>query len=144
VRDAVTISYASEAQLIATAAFTGLAPGLKAALAVPADGQVRAGDEVIVVPPPELPTSGPVSARFYPLDAAQASSWVADGVRPAQPATRLPDGIHVQVPPLTGRVALVVDGTGLFLGADVVCDGFGACAGSAANVVGPVTLTVQP
>jgi hypothetical protein len=143
-RDVVTISYESDGQSLATAAFTGLAPGLKAALAVPADGQVRAGDEIVVVPPPELPTSGPGSPRFYPLDAAQASSWVADGVRPAEPAARLPDGIHVKVPPLVGRVALVIDGTGLFLGADVVCDGFGGCAGSAANVVGPVYLTVQP
>ena len=143
-RDTVTVSYESEGRLIATAAFNGLAPGLKAALAVPADGQVRAGDEVVVVPPPELPTSDPGHPRFYPLDAAQASSWVADGVRPTEPAVRLPDGIHVKVPPLAGRVALVVDGTGLFLGADVTCDGFGACAGSAANVVGPLTLTVQP
>jgi hypothetical protein len=143
-RDTVTVSYESEGAVLATAAFSGLAPGLKAALAVPADGQVRAGDEVVVVPPPELPTSSPGVPRFYPLDAGQASSWVADGVRPAEPAARLPDGIHVKVPPLVGRVALVVDGTGLYLGADVSCDGFGACAGSAANVVGPVYLTVQP
>jgi hypothetical protein len=140
----VTVRYELEGRLIATAAFAGLTPGLQAALAAPADGQVRAGDEVVVVPPPELPTSVPGTPRFYPLDATQASSWVADGVRPPEPAARLPDGIHVKVPPLAGRVALVVDGTGLFLGADVSCDGFGACAGSAANVVGPLYLTVQP
>ena len=140
----VTVRYESDGRLIATAAFTGLTPGLQAALAVPADGQVRAGDEIVVVPPPELPTSNSGTPRFYPLDAAQASSWVADGVRPTEPAARLPDGIHVKIPPLAGRVALVVDGTGLSLGADVSCDGFAACAGSAANVVGPLTLMVQP
>jgi hypothetical protein len=142
-RPTVTVRYELDGRLIATATFHRMMPGLDAMLAVPADGQVRAGDEVVVVPPPELPTSSPY-ARFYALDEAQASSWVSEGVFPAERELRLLDGIHVKVPPLAGRVALVFDGLASFLEADVTCDGFAACSGEPAAIVGPVYLTVQP
>jgi hypothetical protein len=38
------------------AEFSGLAPGDAATLAVPADGAVHTGDEVVVVPPADLST----------------------------------------------------------------------------------------
>jgi hypothetical protein len=147
VPEAVTVRYETEGRLLAMAAYHRLAPGPAAVLAAPADGQVRAGDEVVVVPPPELPTSLPTDARFYPLDPAEAARWPQYGVLPEMLPTRLPDGIHVKVPPvppLAGRVALVITGPVFDNQADVACDGFGACQGTTATVVGPVYLTVLP
>jgi hypothetical protein len=145
VPETVTARYETEGRQVATATYRRLAPGLAAALVVPVDGQARAGDEVVVVPPPELPTSVPSNTLFYPLDEARASSWPEYGVRPSELATRLPDGIHVKVPPLTGRVALVVDDNYLpFREVEISCDGFAGCSGKTSAVVGPVYLTVQP
>jgi len=144
VPETITVRYEIGERLLATATFHRVAPGLTATLTVPADGVVRAGDEITVVPPPELPTSGPGYPRFYPLDAAPGTPWLAGGVRPGDPATRLPDGIHVKVPSMTGPVAMVIDGSGEFTQADVTCEGFANCSGAVATVVGPVYLTVQP
>jgi hypothetical protein len=144
VPEVIEVRYETSGWLHAKATYHRLAPGLNARLAVPADGQVRAGDEIVVVPPSELPTSAPGYPHFYPLDAAQANPWLPEGLRPSDPATRLPDGIHVKVPPMTGRVAMVIDAFASSTEADVVCEGFGGCSGSVANVVGPVYLTVQP
>jgi hypothetical protein len=142
VRETVTVRYETEGRLLATATYHRLAPGLAAALAVPADGQARAEDEVVVVPPPELPTSIPSDPRFFPFD--EAASSLQHALRPSEPAIRLPDGIHVKVPPLTGRAALLIDGSPWFREADVSCHGFAGCSGKTATVVGPVYLTVQP
>jgi hypothetical protein len=51
----------------------------------------------------------------------------------------------VKVPPMTGRVAMVIDSyASLFMEPDLSCDGFARCSASVANVVGPIFLTVQP
>jgi len=144
VPETITVRYEMGERLLATATFHRVAPGLSAALTVPADGVVRAGDGITVVPPPELPTSDPGYPHFYPLDVAPGTPSLAGGVRPLDPATRLPDGIHVKVPSMTGPVAMVFDGSGEFTEADVTCEGFASCSGSVATVVGPVYLTVQP
>ncbi len=56
--DTVTVDAKNGEQPVAHAEFQGLAPGGGATLAVPADGQVHAGDEIVVVPTSELPTGG--------------------------------------------------------------------------------------
>jgi len=144
VPETITIRYEIEERLLATATFHRVAPGLNATLTVPADGVVHAGDEITVVPPPELPTSGPGYPHFYPVDPEPGTPWLIGGVRPLEPATRLPDGIHVKVPAMTGRVAMVIDGSGELTQADVTCEGFASCSGGIATVVGPVYLDVQP
>jgi hypothetical protein len=143
VGETVTVRYETEGRVIATATYHRIAPGLAAILAVPADGQARTGDEIVVVPPPELPTNDAGYPRFYPLDEEQATSWLSDGVRPIEVAKRLPDGIHVKVPRMSGRVAMVVDALAPFKQADVSCEGFASCGGKEASVVGPIYLTVQ-
>ena len=55
---AVTVDAKDGEQLLAHQEFDGLAPGGGAMLAVPADGQVHAGDEIVVVPTSGLPRRG--------------------------------------------------------------------------------------
>jgi hypothetical protein len=122
------------------AEFSGLAPGGAATLAIPADGMVHAGDEVVVVPPPELSTASVSSAYFYALD----DTTFAWSQFPSQEADREADGIHVVVPAFSGRGALA------FLGMPYVplpsysCPGFDFCTANADDTLGPVLVTESP
>lgn len=145
VDDPVTIRWEEGGRQLGEAVYPHLTPGVFATLAVPADGQVQAGGELVIVPPSELPTSNPGYPHFYPMDDAAASSWISSGVRPNGGATRQPDGIHVPVPAtMAGAVAVVVDGMPVAPHAPHSCDGFAGCYGYTADVVGPFYLMVQP
>lgn len=96
-----------DGRAIAEVNFDGLMPGTAARLVTPVDGRVRAGDELIIVPPPELPTSFLGGARFYFLD---EPTWRPAGERMPEFPRRLLDGIHLTVPQFTGRAILVMDG----------------------------------
>ena len=145
VDEPVTIRWEEGGRQIGESAYSRLTPGAFATLAVPADGQVQAGGEIVIVPPSELPTSNPGYPHFYPFDDGAASSWISSGVRVNGGATRQPDGIHVTVPQaMAGTVAVVVDGMGADWNAPHSCEGFASCDGYIGDVVGPFYLTVQP
>jgi hypothetical protein len=142
--DTMAVAYEKEGRQVATAVFEDLTPGLSAALIVPANGQARAGDEILIVPPPEIPTSDPNFLVFYPLDDAAATTVPVQGVRASEPATRSAVGIHAKVPAVTGRIALAIETFGFEEATYVSCDGFASCFAGSARVVGPIALTVQP
>jgi hypothetical protein len=123
---------------VAHAQFDGLAPGVGATLAAPAGGMVRAGDDIVIVPPPDLASSMISGGEsFYLID--QGSSISSPGL-----AQRLADGIHVTAPAFTGRAALTVSGMPYIPDPTFSCSGFAACAAIADNTLGPVYLTGVP
>jgi len=136
----VTVDAKDGDQLLAHAEFQGLAPGGGATLAVPADGQVRAGDEIVVVPPPELPTGEASFAIFYPLD----DTTVGAKVYPPQPPVRLADGMHVIVPAFGGRAAVTFGGMPYVPQPSYSCPGFDICTADADDTLGPVFVTEGP
>jgi hypothetical protein len=141
----ITVRYEAGGGLVAEALYERLTPGTSAVLAVPADGQARAGDEILVVPPPELPTSSPSYPSFYPLDPSADATWLPSGLYALEPAVRLGDGIHTKVPPMTGRIALVFASQPWAPDPMVSsCRGFAYCGAVPSGFVGPVFLTVQP
>ena len=140
--DPVTVRYEERGRQIAEAVFDKLTPGGRATLVMPSDGIARAGDQILIVPPPELPSSMPGSVRFYPLDAEATATWDPRGVRVA--ATRLPDGIHTTAPQMLGRAVAVLDGTPIWPEPVFTCEGFASCDGTGTGTLGPFLLTVQP
>ena len=136
----ITVDALDGDRALGHAEFSGLAPGGGATLAVPADGTVQAGDEVVVVPPPDLSTSFVGSAFVYALD----DTTVAWSQFPTQLADREADGIHLVVPAFSGRAAIT------FLGMPYVplptysCPGFDICTANADSTVGPVFVTESP
>ena len=125
---------------IGHAEFSGLAPGAAATLAVPADGVVQAGDEVVVVPPPDLATAYAGSADVYALD----DTTVGWSTLPNRLADRQPDGIHVVVPAFSGRGAITFTGMPYVPLPSYSCPGFDFCTADADNTVGPVFVTESP
>jgi hypothetical protein len=136
----VTVDAKDGDRLLAHAVFDGLAPGGGATLAVPANGQVQAGDEIVVVPPPELPTGEGTFANFYPLD----DTTVAADLYPAQAPVRLADGLHVPVPTFSGRAAVTFGGMPYVPQATYSCPGFDICTADADTTLGPVFVTEGP
>jgi hypothetical protein len=136
----VTVDAMDGDRSLGHAEFSGLAPGGAATLAVPADGMVHAGDEVVIVPPPDLPTPSAGPAEVYPLDDTTVSSQLY----PSQQADREADGMHLVVPAFSGRAALVFTGTPYVLMPTYSCPGFDICTASADNTVGPVFVTESP
>jgi hypothetical protein len=127
--------------VVAEGWFDQLAPGGAATLAVPADGQVRAGDEIVVVPPPELATSVPSTGSLCPLDQAPP----AGGCLPlGLSLERLADGLHATMPAFTGRAAVFFAGTPPAPDAQLSCSGFASCIAIADGTLGPVFVTGVP
>jgi hypothetical protein len=140
---AITVEVEERGELIGQARFDQLAPGAAASLTVPADGQVRAGDEIVVVPPPELPTSVPSTGTLCPLDPAShggTSSCVPLG----RSLERLADGLHASMPAFTGRAAVFFAGTPSVPDARFSCSGFAACVAIADGTLGPLFVTGVP
>jgi hypothetical protein len=126
-------------ETLAHAEFDGLAPGAAAKLVVPADGQVHAGDEIVIVPPRELPTGEASLADFYPLDdASVAVDLYASGVE------RRADGVHMQVPAFSGRAAVTAWGWPYSPQATYSCPGFDFCVADTDHTLGPVFITEGP
>ena len=134
---AVTVDAKDGAQLLAHAEFDGLAPGGGATLAVPADGQVQAGDEIVVVPTSGLPTGEATFADFYPLD----DTTVSAKLYPPQLPVRQADGLHVLVPVFSGRAAVTFGGMPYVPLPSYSCPGFDICTANADNTLGPVSVT---
>ena len=64
----VTVRYEEDGRQIGEGVFSDLAPGTAATLTAPASGEARAGEQIVILPPPELPTSYAGYAVFFPLD----------------------------------------------------------------------------
>lgn len=136
----VTIEAKQGDEVLAHADFESLTPGSGATLAAPADGQVKAGDEIVVVPTPELPTGQATLADFYPLD----DTTVSAKVFAPQPPTREADGIHVLVPAFSGRAAVTCGGMPYVPQLTYSCPGFDVCTADADTTLGPVFVTEGP
>jgi hypothetical protein len=136
----VTVDAMDGDRALGHAEFSGLAPGGAATLAVPADGAVHAGDEVVVVPPPDLSTPYEGSAYVYALDDTTVS-W---SQFPTQLADREADGIHLVAPAFSGRAALAFSGMPYGPQPTYSCTGFAICTANADNTVGPVFVTESP
>ena len=136
----VTVEAMDGDRALGHAEFSGLAPGGAATLAVPADGAVHAGDEVVVVPPPDLSTAYAGPAYVYPLD----DTTVGSKLIPSQLADREADGIHLVVPAFSGRAAIAFWGMPYVPQPTYSCPGFDFCTADADKTVGPVFVTESP
>lgn len=133
----IAIVVEHQGEVAATATFAGLFPGTAAVLVSPADGLVRAGDDIVVRPVPEVPTAHG-SAHFFPLDQPDGKVGAVYGS-----SERLLDGLHVAAPAFPGRAWLVIRGDGS-ADAAVSCAGFAICIGQAAVTLGPFLVTEVP
>jgi hypothetical protein len=141
----VTVRYEEGGKPIAEAVFSGLAPGVGATLVTPAGGMVCPGDELLIVPPAAVPTSHASHVKFHPLDPPADAVWDPSGVDGTTAPVRMADGMHVTVPPMTGRAAIVMPGTPLVIYPEYTCEGFASCWGNSDTHLGPVFVTVvQP
>jgi hypothetical protein len=136
----VTVDAQDGDGLRAHAQFDGLTPGGDAALAAPVDGIVHAGDDVVVVPPPALSTSGPTAGYVYPLDDTSVSSQLL----PAGPPDRRADGLHMTMPAFSGRAAVTFTGMPFVTLPTYSCPGFDACIANSDTTLGPVFVTEAP
>jgi hypothetical protein len=136
----VTVDALDGAGTIGHAEFSGLAPGGGATLAVPADGAVHAGDEVVVVPPADLPTAFVGSAYVYALD----DTSVAWSTLPGQLADREADGVHLTVPAFSGQGAIAFMGMPYVTLPTYSCPGFDFCTANVDDTLGPVFVTESP
>jgi hypothetical protein len=136
----VTVDAMDGDRALGQATFSGLAPGGAATLAVPADGAAQAGDEVVVVPPPDLSTAYVGLADVYPLDDTTANAQLY----PTQLADREADGIHLVLPAFSGRAAITVPGMPYVTLPTYSCPGFDFCTADADSTVGPIFVTESP
>jgi hypothetical protein len=138
----VLVQLKEHGEIVAEAHYDGLMPGAAATLVSPADGRVRAGDEIVILPPSSLPTSDPGSATFYPLE---APVWDASGIFATAPRERRFDGIHVQVPAFVGPAVMVLGSSAPSLLPTVSCPGFASCSTvEIDHRIGPVFLEGLP
>jgi hypothetical protein len=133
----LTVAEEEVGQIVATAVFRNLFPGTAATLLGPAE--LRAGDDIVVRPVPDVP-AGAGMAVFYLLD---DPAWQPGGIH-TNPERR-GDGLHVPVPSFTGRAVLVVWGTiSSIMNAEVTCPGFAACLAESSDALGPFFVTGVP
>jgi len=135
----ITVDVMAGTDPLAHAEFQGLAPGGGATLAVPADGQVHEGDEIVVVPPPELSAGADAPGTFFPLDDPGATKLFGP-----KGATREADGMHAWVPAFSGRAAVTFFAQPYTPHASYSCSGFDVCIGDADHTLGPVFVTETP
>ena len=124
-----------DGKMIGQATFDGLTPGAMAALVSPAGGMVHAGDEIVIGPPPALPSSSTSAGVLFPLE---QMPWPGTQTIASE---RLADGIHVVMPAFTGRAALAFIGSPFNPDAIVTCDGFAVCNSAPSFALGPVFVT---
>jgi hypothetical protein len=134
----VTVNVEEGGRIVGEAVFDGLTPGTAATLTSPADGQLHAGDDIVVRPISGLPANSG-NAVFYPLDAPIWKPWgiYAD-------SERLPDGVHVAAPAFTGRAVLVFLFAGTASFSTASCQGFAICKKEIAATLGPFFVTGVP
>jgi hypothetical protein len=120
-----------------TAVFRNLTPGVAATLLAPPE--LHAGDDIVILPVADV--AGETGhAAFYPLDDPTWQPWGIAGT-----TERRLDGLHVQVPSITGRAVLAVWGTGgNVLSAESSCPGFAWCEAESSDALGPFSVTVAP
>jgi hypothetical protein len=135
----ITVDVREDGDVVAHAEFDALTPGAGATLASPADGMVHPGDDIVIVPPADLPTAMLLGsdATFYIVDAGRS-------VRLPNAAQRLADGVHVKALSFTGRAAVTVQGMPYIPEPRFSCSGFAACVANADGTLGPVYLTGVP
>jgi hypothetical protein len=134
---AVTARVEEEGRLVGEVVFDRLMPGTAASLVSPADGRVRAGDDLLIVPPPALPTSAPWRPVYYFLD---PDNWLPSGALYAPEPERRLDGIHVGVPTFSGPAMLILEGMPSYIPPDVECPGFAHCTEIVEVTLGPFSL----
>jgi hypothetical protein len=135
----VTVDLLEGSSVVAHAEVDDIAPGTNATLVSPADGTFHGGDEIVVLPPPTLPSGYVPTAIFYPLD---GDTWSPMGT--VETAERLGDGVHVTAPALSGQQALMFTAEFSTPTPMVSCTGFALCSAIASNVLGPVLLVGAP
>jgi hypothetical protein len=136
----VTARIEEDGHLVGEALFEELTPGTHATLVTPADGMVHAGDDIVILPPPELPTSLLVLTMIHPLE---APVWDVFGPY-VQDQVRLPDGIHIKAPAFAGPAVLSIGGIPTAIDGKVSCPDFAACSATADGTLGPFHLTGVP
>ena len=132
----ITVNVEEAGNITAEAVYDGLTPGTAATIVPPLSGPLHPGEEIVIRPIPELPSSSG-TAVFYPLD----SDWHPYGINGT--TSRLPDGLHVQSPAFSGN-AIVAVWNGDFALPKFTCLGFNTCEGSAATVLGPFFVVGAP
>jgi hypothetical protein len=132
-----TVTAEQDGKMIAQAPYDGLTPGAAASLASPANGMVHAGDDVVVAPPPQLPSSAVGFGLIIPLE---GDPWPGGQYTVGIPDRR-PDGVHTQMPVFSGRAALILRGSPFDPDVMISCKGFDVCYGTASNLLGPVYVT---
>jgi hypothetical protein len=123
--------------MVGQATFDGLTPGAAASLVSPADGVVRVGDEVVISPPPSLPSNTLSLGDVFPLEEVP---WPGPQTISSE-EVRLADGIHIKMPAFTGRAAVAFEGSPFLPDPTVNCDGFAVCTATPSDVLGPVFVT---
>jgi len=131
----VSVRIADGNDVMAAGMFENLMPGTSARLITPADGKVREGDEVVLVPPAALPSSQAAAVYLF-VPGSQSMLYAL--------AQRQPDGNHFKAPSFVGDAAVVVRGMPYTPDATFSCSGFAVCVGDADNTVGPIFITEEP
>jgi hypothetical protein len=134
----VVVTIQQDGKMVAQAMTSALTPGARATLVSPADGIVHEGDEVVVAPPPELPSSGVRGGDIFLLDQPPPNV----GQYYTGSPTRLADGVHATMPAFTGRAALIFRGSPSYIvNPMLTCDRLAICTSIASNILGPVIVT---
>jgi hypothetical protein len=132
----VTVTVEEAGEVTATATFENLLPGTAATMIGPSE--VHEGDDILVIPVPEMPTAW--SAWFYLLDLPEWRSYALTEI-----LERRSDGLHVRAPSFSGRAVLMLTGVlGDFMAGRASCPGFGVCTASSASGLGPFFITGVP
>ncbi|MES1209142.1 MAG: hypothetical protein ABUS79_24655, partial [Pseudomonadota bacterium] len=140
---AVAVSLVGGGQVMGTASFDNLFPGAASVLITPADGQVKAGDPVVVQMPLQ-PVSGMGYPEFYWMEPqAGVPPYHTSGI-----GTLSADGstFATTAPTTAGRAALVVKAlSSEMFRAATSCTGFVGCTAIPnSDSIGPVFIDVAP
>ena len=140
----ITVELEDGDNVLATAQYDYLFPGANAQLVMPADGQVKTGDPVVLTMPVQPVAAGVTYAEFYWLDTpadVPPFHTFANG-------TLAPDGSTFQTtaPTVTGHAAVVLKSVfDANLGVASSCTGFQSCTAEPNNdTIGPVFVEVVP
>jgi hypothetical protein len=132
----ITVNIEEAGSINAEAVYDDLTPGTAATMLPLPSNPLHPGDEIVIRPIPELPSSGG-EAVFYPLDTV----WQPYGI--IGTTERLLDGLHVQTPAFSGN-AIVAVWNGDFCLPKFTCRGFDICEGSSATALGPFFVVGAP
>lgn len=140
-----TVRLLDGTHVLGEAIYDGLFPGFSAQLVSPADGMVRAGEQVAIALTAPLPAEvlfdrGP--ARFYWLDPPDDVPPFYSSAIATMESDR--QSIAVPAPALTGRAAMVIRTFDRPRGSARSCVGFTSCAAWPSENIGPVFVEVIP